>query len=189
VFLILWCRSVSPDMDVPPNSPRPPMKMNMPLVAVIVAGVPALSSAFTLDATGYTGGAGLSLDPGSVQVAGYGELILEAVGNAALVVNSAFENDHGFRGPSLGFDQNESIKITFSGLEPLAVGGDLGDISAGGSRVVQKDLSAPAFTVTSNGAGDGAGPQATRANTERVPELGSAMLGLMGTAVLAFRRR
>ena len=180
---------MSPDMDIPPNSPRPPMKMNMPLLAVIVAGIPALSSAFTLDISGYTGSAELSLDPVSVQVAGYGELIFEAVGNSALVVNSAYENDNGFGGPSLSFDQNESVKITFNGLEPLDVDFDFVGVSAGESFVVQKDLLNPTFTVTLNGKGNGAGLYAISWNTECIPEPSSAILGLMGTAVLAFRRR
>ena len=47
------------------------MKMKIPLIAALVAGLPMASSAFTLDAVGYEG-AELSLNPVSVFVPGYG---------------------------------------------------------------------------------------------------------------------
>lgn len=147
------------------------------------------SSAFTLDAVGY-GGSELSLSPRSVFVPGYGELIFEAAVGTSLVVNSAYENDNGFGGPSLSFDQNEAVKITFNGLEPLNVDFDFVGVSAGESFVVQKDLFTPqAFLVTFQGGGDGAGLYSVSWDTQCIPEPTSALLGLVGTAVFAFRRR
>lgn len=165
------------------------MKMNLPLVAVLVAGLPMASSAFTLDTVGYEG-AELSLSPLSIFVPGYGFVIFEAAPGSTLVVNSAYENDNGFGGPSLSFDQNETVKITFGGLEPLNTDFDFVGLSVGESFVVQKDLFTPqAFLVTLQGGGDGAGLYAVSWNAECVPEPTSAMLGLIGTAVFAFRRR
>ncbi|MES2438841.1 MAG: PEP-CTERM sorting domain-containing protein [Verrucomicrobiota bacterium] len=165
------------------------MKMKIPLIAVLVAGLPCVASAFTLDVVGY-GGAELSLNPVSVFVPGYGELIFEAAAGSAIVVNSAYENDNGFGSPSLSFDQGEAIKVTFNGLEPLNVNFDFVGLSNGEAFVVQKDLFSPqTFLVNFQGAGDGAGLYAISWNTEAVPEPTSAMLGLIGTAVFAFRRR
>lgn len=180
-------RSVSPGMVSP--HPSPHMKMKTALVAALVAGMPVLSNAFTLDAAGY-GGSELSLNPVSVFVPGYGELIFEAAPGSSLVVNSAYENDNGFGGPSLSFDQNEAVKITFNGLEPLDVDFDFVGVSAGEGFVVQKDLFTPqAYLLTFQGSGDGAGLYAISWNTQCVPEPTSAALGLIGAAVFAFRRR
>ena len=104
------------------------------------------------------------------------------------MVNSAYQNDNGFGGPSLSFDQNEAIKITFNGLQPLNVDFDFVGLSGGESFVVQKDLFTPqAFLVTLQGSGDGAGLYSVSWNT--VPEPTSALLGLIGTVAFAFRRR
>lgn len=180
---------MSPDMVFPPH-PSPHMKLKLPLLAVLVAGVPSISSAFTLDAVGYEGSE-LSLNPVSVLVPGYGELTFEAAVGSSLVVNSAYRNDNGFGGPSLSFDQNEAVKITFNGVEPLNVDFDFVGVSAGENFVVQKDLFTPqSFLVTLQGGGNGAGLYAISWNTaQTVPEPTSALLGLIGTAVFAFRRR
>lgn len=165
------------------------MKMKLPLLAALVAGLPMASSAFTLDAVGYEG-AELSLSPLSIFVPGYGFVIFEAVPGSALVVDSAYENDNGFGGPSLSFDQNDAVQITFGGLEPLDADFDFVGLSTGEIFDVQKDLFTPqTFLVTLQGGGDGAGLYAVSWETECIPEPSSAMLGLIGTAVFAFRRR
>ncbi|MES2660069.1 MAG: PEP-CTERM sorting domain-containing protein [Verrucomicrobiota bacterium] len=165
------------------------MKMKTSLVAALLLGMPAISSAFTLDFAGYQGG-DLSTNPVSIFVPGYGELVFQAAVGNTLVVNSAYENDNGFGGPSLNFDQNDAIKITFNGLEPLDVDFDFVGVSAGESFVVQKDLFTPqAFLLTLQGGGDGAGLYAISWNTQAIPEPTSALLGLIGTAAFAFRRR
>ncbi len=165
------------------------MKIKTPLVAALLLGMPAISSAFTLDAVGYGGGE-LSSTPYSVFVPGYGELVFEAAAGSSLVVNSAYQNDNGFGGPSLSFDDNESVKITFKGLAPLNTDFDFVGVSAGENFVVEKDLVTPqAYLLTFKGAGDGAGLYAISWNTEAVPEPTSALLGLVGGAFFAFRRR
>ena len=169
--------------------PTPHMKTKLPLLAVLLAGMPTLSSAFTLDAVGF-GSSELSLSPQSVFVPGYGELIFEAAVGTSLVVNSAYENDNGFGGPSLSFDQNEAVKITFKGLAPINVDFDFVGVSVGENFVVQKDLFTPqAFLVTFQGGGDGGGLYSVSWDTQCIPEPTSALLGLVGTAVFAFRRR
>ncbi|MEO5713176.1 MAG: PEP-CTERM sorting domain-containing protein [Luteolibacter sp.] len=165
------------------------MKMKTPLVAALLLGMPAISGAFTLDAVGY-GGSELSLTPYSVFVPGYGELVFEAAAGSSLIVNSAYQNDNGFGGPSLSFDNGEAVKITFKGLEPLNVDFDFVGVSAGEDFVIEKDLVTPqAYLLSFKGAGDGAGLYAISWNTAAVPEPASALLGLMGGAFFAFRRR
>jgi hypothetical protein len=103
-------------------------------------------------------------------------------------VNSAYQNDNGFGGPSLSFDENESIKVTFNGAEPLNVDFDFVGQSAGESFVIEKDLFTPqAFLVSLKGGGDGAGLYAVSWNA--VPEPASAALGLLGGMMLLLRRR
>lgn len=168
------------------------MKLKIPLLAVLIAGVPCVSSAFTLDAVGY-GGSELSSNPVSVFVPGYGQLTFEALNGSALPVSSAFLNDNGSGGPSLNFDQNEAIRVTFNGAEPLNVNFDFVGVSVGENFVIQKDSFTPqAYILSLQGAGegaDGAGLYAISWNTKPVPEPASAMLGLIGASVFAFRRR
>ena len=82
------CTSCLEDVASPPPHP-PPMKMKIPLIAALVAGLPMASSAFTLDAVGYEGSE-LSLNPLSIFVPGYGIVIFEAAAGSTLVVNSAY---------------------------------------------------------------------------------------------------
>ncbi len=146
-----------------------------------------VGSAFTLDAVGYEGGV-LEQVPVSIYVPGYGELVFQAAVGSSLVVNSAYLNDNGFGAPSLSFDQNEAVKITFNGPEPLNVDFDFVGVSSGENFVVQKDLFTPqAFLVTLQGGGDGAGLYAV--SWKAVPEPTSAMLGLFGGLMLVLRRR
>jgi hypothetical protein len=163
------------------------MKMKTPLVAALLGMTLSVGSAFTLDAVGYEGGI-LEQNPFSVFVPGYGELVFEAVPGSSLVVNSAYQNDNGFGAPSLSFDQNEAIKVTFNGAEPLNVDFDFVGQSAGESFVIEKDLFTPqAFIVTHRGQGDGAGLYAMSWNA--VPEPTSATLGILGSMLLVLRRR
>jgi hypothetical protein len=165
------------------------MKIKTSLIAALLLGIPTISGAFTLDAIGYEGGE-LSDNPVSIFVPGYGELIFQAAIGSVLVVNSAYQNDNGFGGPSLNFDENESIKITFNGLEPLKAQAVFVGVSAGEDFIVEKDLFTPqAFNITFRGSGDGAGLYAIGWTVEAIPEPTSALLGLIGITVFAFRRR
>lgn len=163
------------------------MKMKTALVAALFGLFPVLGNAFTLDAVGYEGGI-LANSPVSILIPGYGELVFQANIGSSLVVDSAYRNDNGFGGPSLNFDQNEAVKITFNGPEPLNVDFDFVGQSAGESFVIEKDLFTPqAFVVTLKGEGDGAGLYAMSWNA--VPEPSAAALGLVGSLLLLVRRR
>lgn len=136
--------------------------MKIALIAAFVAGMPVLSRAFTLDAVGY-GGSELSHDPVTVFVPGYGELVFETAADTALVVNSGYGNDSGFEGSPLGFDPDDTVKITFSGVETRNLGFDLAGLPPGENLAT------------------GWSPM--------IPEPATAMIGLLGSAVFAFRRR
>jgi hypothetical protein len=129
--------------------------MKILLLAALVAGSPMASSAFTLDAVGYEGGE-LSLSPMSIFVPSYGMVIFEAVlGSTLVVTTSAYENDNGFGGPSLRFDQNDAVRITFGGLAPLDSGFDFVGLSLGEVFDTQEALLTPqTFLVTLQGGGN-----------------------------------
>lgn len=147
-----------------------------------------MSGAFTLDFATSVGTVVQTGSPLTINIPGYGDVVFNVGVSTPLVVNSAFENDNGFGGPSLSFDQNEAVKITFNGLEPLNVDFDYVGVSVGESFVAQPDLfTSQSFVVNLQGAGNGAGIYSISWNA--VPEPSSALLGLVGTAILAFRRR
>lgn len=163
------------------------MKNTLSLVAILLGLSAPAGLSFTLDAVGYEGGV-LNQNPFRVFVPGYGELVFEAAAGAELVVSSAYQNDNGFGGPSLNFDANESVKITFEGLEPLSVDFDFVGLSAGESFQIEKDLLTPqAFIITLRGEGDGAGLYAM--SWTAIPEPSAVLLGLLGTTALLLRRR
>ncbi|MDP3851140.1 MAG: hypothetical protein Q8Q59_11595 [Luteolibacter sp.] len=163
------------------------MMKTPPLLIALLLGASAVSPAFTLDFVGYEG-VEFTQSPLSIYIPGYGELVFETGLGSTLVVNSAYLNDNGFGAPALDFDQNEAVKITFAGLEPLNVDFDFVGVSSGESFVVQKDLFTPqAFLVTFQGGGDGAGLYAISWNA--VPEPASATLGMIGAMMLVLRRR
>lgn len=161
------------------------MKLKSLLVAAVFGATLSAGKAFTVDAVGYAGGV-LESNPFSIFVPGYGELVFEDPNGSSLVVNSAYQNDNEFGGPSLSFDENESVMITFNGDEPLNF--DFVGLSVDESFVIEKNLLTPqAFLVSLKGRGDGVGLYAMSRNA--VPEFSSAALGLLGTAMLVFRRR
>jgi hypothetical protein len=164
------------------------MKVSLPLLAALVVGFPAMSGAFTLDFATSVGAVVQSGSPLTINIPGYGDVVFDVGVGTPLVVNSAFENDNGFGGPSLSFDTGEAVKITFNGLEPLNLDFDYVGNSIGETFVGQPDLFTPqSFVVNLQGAGNGAGIYQISWNA--VPEPSSALLGLIGAAVFAFRRR
>ncbi len=166
------------------------MKMKTPLIAALSGLSITIGSAFTLDPIGYEGTV-IDTNPSSVFVPGYGFLTFQAVSGSSLVINSAYRNDNGFGGPSLNFDPNESVKITFGGSEPMNVDFDFVGQSVGESFVIEKDLFTPqTFNITfKSTSGGGAGLYAVSWSTQCVPEPTSAVLGLLGSAMLVIRRR
>lgn len=176
----------------PPTSPQPlplTMKFKAQLAVVLSCMTISAASAFTLDAVGYEGNV-LSGTPFTINVPGYGPVTFEAADGSSLVVNSAYLNDNGFGAPSLSFDQNEALKVTFGGPQPLSVDFDFVGVSAGENFVVQKDLFTPqAFLVTLQGGGDGAGLYAVSWQAACVPEPTSALLGIIGGMAFVLRRR
>lgn len=163
------------------------MKTKLPLVAALSCMAFSNVNAFTLDFAGYEGLV-MGGTPVTIHVPGYGQLAFEAASGSSLVINSVYLNDNGFGAPSLSFDENEAVKITFLGLDPLNVDFDFVGLSSGEDFVVQTDLFMPhANLVTLRGSGDGAGIYAVSWNT--VPEPASATLGMLGVLTLALRRR
>ena len=138
------------------------MNRKFSLVAVLFGTAMSIANAFTLDPVGYDGGA-LLPNPFSVFVPGYGEIVFEAAPGTLLVVSSAYQNDSGFDAPSLGFDEKDSVKITFVAAEPLdleLVDQFVGDEAEGKSW-----------------------------NPGSVPEAAPAAIGLIGFMMWALRRR
>ena len=163
------------------------MKIKIPLVVAFFAAIPALSSAFTLDFAGYDGTT-VAAVPLVIFVPGYGNVTFEALNGASLPIDNAYLNDNGFGGPSLNFDPREAVRVSFNAAAPLNVDFDFVGVSTNEGFDIQNDLFTPqSFLITFTGPSTGAGLYAVSWN--QVPEPASAMLGLVGTAVFALRRR
>lgn len=115
------------------------MKTKLPLIAALSCGLCATGSAFTLDFVGLLG-TSLPPNPLTITILGYGDVTFDAANNSTLVINDAFKNDNGFGAPSLSFDQNEAVLITFKGLKPLNVDFDYVGVSSGETFISQSDL-------------------------------------------------
>ncbi|MFT4175684.1 MAG: PEP-CTERM sorting domain-containing protein [Luteolibacter sp.] len=163
------------------------MKIKAPLAAVLSVALTAAASAFTLDAVGYEGQS-LPLEPVTIHVPGYGDLIFHAGPGSTLSVGSDYQNDNGFGGPSLNFNERDTVRITFVGPEALNVDFDFVGLSSGESFIIQQDpFDSQSYVLTLQGSGDGAGLYAI--SWTAVPEPTSALLGVLGGAMLVFRRR
>jgi hypothetical protein len=163
------------------------MKTKLPLIAALSCGLCATGSAFTLDFVGLVG-TSLPPNPLTINIPLYGDVVFEAANGSTLVIDEKYKNDNGFGAPSLSFDQNEAVKITFKGLQPLNVDFDFVGVSSGESFTVQPDLfTDQAFLVNLQGSGDGAGIY--QISWTAVPEPTSSLLGAMGCALLVLRRR
>jgi hypothetical protein len=130
------------------------MKTKLPLIAALSCGMCATGSAFTLDFVGLLG-TSLPPNPLTITIPGYGDVNFAAGNGSTLVINDAYENDNGFGAPSLSFDQNEVVLVTFKGLKPLNVDFDFVGVSVGESFTVQADpFVDQAFLVNLQGSGD-----------------------------------
>ncbi|MBC7980251.1 MAG: PEP-CTERM sorting domain-containing protein [Armatimonadetes bacterium] len=163
------------------------MKTKIPLFAALYCGLCTVGSAFTLDFADYVG-VSLPPNPLTIPIAGYGSVTFDAGTGSSLIVDSAYLNDNGFGAPSLSFNQNEAVKVTFNNAPPLNVDFDFVGVSAGEAFVVQPDLFTPqSFIVNLQGGGDGAGIYSISWN--QVPEPTASLLGALGGAFLVIRRR
>ncbi|MES2474807.1 MAG: hypothetical protein V4640_03430 [Verrucomicrobiota bacterium] len=154
------------------------MKSKLPLLAALIAMFPVSGNGFTLDAVGYKGAPVLG-NPASINVAGYGEVIFEAAEGEAIMVNSAYLNDTLPPNPDVAFEMKEAVSISLNRRESPHVDLVLAGISGPES---------PAQTVNSlrQPIEDTAGENGQEPH--RVPETTSALLGLLGTALLLLRR-
>lgn len=161
------------------------MKTKLALIVALSCGLCASGSAFTLD---FVGLVGTPLPPKlTINVPGYGTVDFEASIGSTLVVDNAFESG-GFGGPSLTFAQDDTVKVTFNGVQPINVEFAFVGVSTGEAFDVQPDLfNTQAYVVILEGSGNGAGIQ--RVSWEQVPEPTSALLGTLGCALLLVRRR
>ncbi|MFD0894925.1 PEP-CTERM sorting domain-containing protein [Luteolibacter ambystomatis] len=163
------------------------MKTTIALAIASLCATMASSMGFTLDFVGYEGTT-LPPNPLIINVPGYGDVRFDAANGSTLQVDNAYQNDNGSAAPSLSFDQGEAIQVTFLGAQPLNVDFDFVGVSAGESFTVQPDLfKSQSFLINLQGSGDGAGLYAI--SWTQVPEPASAMLGVLGSALIVLRRR
>ena len=155
------------------------MKTKLIIATAVLACLPSISSAFSLDFTGLTG---TPLPPNLVIfVPGYGNVTFEAAPGSNLAVV-----DYGIT-PALSFDQNETVIITFNGGEVTPPGLNYTGLEIGESFLAQF-ASYNTYTATHQGAGNGAGISGLSFN-QAVPEPSSTLLGVLGASLLVLRRR
>lgn len=159
------------------------MKTKLPLIAAIYCGLGSVGSAFTLDFTApsIVIGSGLPL---TIDVPFYGSVTFTAVNGAPTI--EVF--DPGAT-PAISFNADESVRFTFNGNTPVSVtnqyiGSDVGEIFTFNSTVDPNE-----FILTLNSASQNANAGLQSVTFEQVPEPSSAVLGLLGTALLVFHRR
>lgn len=155
---------------------------------VIAIGLSGLANSFTLDAVGYAGSE-LALNPASILVSGYGELVFEAKSGSALVVNCAYQNTPGIGVQNLRFDPSDAVKITSTGVESLKMNMP----STAEERYdchPQIDLIAPtAFVSALQDDGEHVNSDSGEKVGVQIPEPTTAILGLIGCVVLGICRR
>lgn len=161
------------------------MKTKACVTIGFLLGLTAITNAFSLD---FSGNVGVVLAPGplTISVPGYGNVQFDAQAGVAEVDTSQLEG--GVPVPSLVFDSGDVVRVTFLGLAPQNVTSGVLGLNSGESFLFL-DSSDPAvfFYQFSGVAGADAGLQTV--SWGQVPEPSSALLGVLGTAVLAFRRR
>lgn len=151
------------------------------LSLIAALGLAASANGFTLD---FIADVGATLPPDLViNVPGYGDVKFTAIlGN--LEVDTNFQTG-GLPTPSLEFASGEIVGVEFLGAPVYNLSFDFIDLSPGESMNVNG--SGNSYTVQLSGNVNGAGLQ--EITFLAVPETSTATLGLLGTALLAFRRR
>lgn len=162
---------------------HPPMKMKLPLIAAIYCSLSAVGSAFTLDFTApsIVIGSGLPL---TVDVPFYGSVTFTSVNGAPTI--EVFEPN---ATKAISFKGDESIKFTFNGETPLNVTNQYIGAGAGEIFTFNSTTDPNEYILTLNPGGSTVNAGLQSVIFEQVPEPSSALLGVLGTALLAFRRR
>ncbi len=165
------------------------MHIKIPLVAAIAIGLSSHANSFTLDAVGYAGSE-LSLNPASVLVPGYGELVFEAGTSSALVVNSAYETVAETDGGNLRFDPADAVKIISVCMKPVNPDGTATEEERYDFHP-QIDLITPlAFRSFLQEDEERVDPDSGEIVGVQIPEPTAAIFGLIGIAALGlFHRR
>jgi hypothetical protein len=161
------------------------MKTKYALVASLACGFASTAGAFSLDFVGLEGS---TLPPSqTIAVPGYGDVVIEAV-SGILEINDTTYSRFGTFVTAVNFQQGDSIRVTFTGLQPINVDFDFVGVSPGEQFVITPDLFVPqAFLVTLDPGNDGAGLKAI--GWQQIPEPSTALLGGLGMLMLLRRRR
>lgn len=171
------------------------MKTKLSLIAAVYCGLSATGSAFTLDFVSVP--TGTVIPPNlTIAVAGYGDVQFSQEGSSNLVVDNQYASaPPATTSPSLNFDANESVKITFLGAEPTDIDFAWVGVSIGETFNVAPQASPNEFIVTLVNIGSGPSPATNsgaglyQINFNQVPEPSSALLGLVGATMLVIRRK
>lgn len=90
----------------------------------------------------------------------------------------------------MNFTPSDSIKITFTGLQPVNLNLAFVGVSIGEVFTVQDDLFTPqAFLLTLQGTEGSNGAGLYQVSWDAIPEPTTSLLGAMGLALLVIRRR
>lgn len=154
------------------------MKLKTPLLTALLAMIPFFGNAFTLDAAGYDG-AELPQDPASIQIVGYGEVVFASTEDQPIMVHSGYMHDTLPPNPDLNFDPEKAVTIVLSHRGMLGVDLVFAGIPAGQTIDAPHSVDHD-FSVK--------GTAADVAKPYGIPETASAVLGLLGTALLLLRR-
>ena len=167
------------------------MKTKLPLIASLYFGLCSIGSAFSLDFNLVP--INTTVPPTlTINVPGYGSVDFEILAGSAVVDNKYASPPPTTTSPSLNFDTNESVKITFVGAQPEDIDFAFVGVSIGEQFTVTPQASPNEFVVTL--ANIGAGPGATKAGAglyqiNFIPEPSSSILGVIGASMLLIRRR
>ena len=168
------------------------MKTKLPLIAALYCGLCTVGSAFTLDFTSVP--INTTIPPTlTIIVPGYGSVDFDAVVGSLVVDNQYASAPPVTTSPSLNFDTNDSVKITFVGAQPADIDFAWVGLSIGEQFTVTPQASPNEFIVTL--ANIGAGPIPAKNSgaglyqINFIPEPSSSLLGVIGASMLLIRRR
>ncbi len=155
------------------------MNIKIPLWAALVAGFPLVASGFTLDAVGYQGSE-LALNPPSIFLPGYGEVVFDSGSEDPIGVNPAYQNVSDPAGTIPVFHPSQAVRIQHVDSNALEESIDF--------EMRTDPISARLATVDDGVHLNAAGIHLSALETESIPEAASAVLGLLGMMILIFLR-